>query len=79
MQRQSLRSFGDHLRGLRKQRAWSQETLAEEAGMDRTYVSGVERGCRNISLLNLCKMADALAITLPELVTFERPPTKGGA
>ena len=46
----------------------SQEELAARAGLDRTYVGGVERGERNVSILNLLKIAEGLQITLDELV-----------
>jgi transcriptional regulator with XRE-family HTH domain len=45
----------------------SQENLAAEAGLDRTYVSGIERGERNPSLTNLLRLTDALGISLSEL------------
>lgn len=46
----------------------SQEKLAELSGLHRTYVSDVERGSRNITLNSLSKIADALQISLSELV-----------
>jgi len=56
------RAFGDRLRALRAERQWSQEHLAHEASLDRTYVSGVERGLRNVSLDNIHKIASALGV-----------------
>lgn len=56
------RAFGDRVRELRKERGLSQERLAHIADLDRTYVSGVERGLRNISLDNIHKLADAMNI-----------------
>lgn len=58
----SLKKFGAQLQLFRLEKQWSQEKLALEAGVDRTYVSSVERGRRNISLLNILKFAAALEI-----------------
>jgi transcriptional regulator with XRE-family HTH domain len=52
--------FGETVRRLRERRGLSQEKLAEGAGLDRTYVSSVERGQRNVSLVNICRLAGAL-------------------
>jgi len=54
--------LGQHLVQLRKARGWSQEQLALECGMARSYLGGVERWKRNIALLNICKLADALSV-----------------
>ncbi|MFA6902727.1 MAG: helix-turn-helix transcriptional regulator [Gallionellaceae bacterium] len=62
--------FGSRLAKLRKERGWSQEQLAFESGMARSYLSGVERGQRNIALLNICKLADTLGIKSSELMEF---------
>lgn len=55
-----LRAFGERVRRAREARGWSQEYLAEKAGMDRTYVGGIERGERNPALLNINRLALAL-------------------
>ena len=60
--------FGEKVRQLRKDRGLSQETLAAMASFDRTYISLVERGLRNLSLLNICRLAKALEVELSELV-----------
>jgi transcriptional regulator with XRE-family HTH domain len=60
--------FGDRVRSLRAKRGISQEQLADLAELDRTYISGVERGIRNISLLNIVKIADALEVNPLELL-----------
>ena len=49
-------------------RGVSQERLADDCGLHRTYVGGVERGERNISLLNICRVAGALGCTPVELM-----------
>ncbi len=60
-------SFGRCLRRLREERGISQEALANEAGLDRTYVSSVERGRRNISLENIERLANALKVDIQAL------------
>ena len=62
--------FGRRLVQLRKVRDWSQEQLALESGLARSYLGGVERGQRNIALLNICQLADALNIPASELLIF---------
>jgi transcriptional regulator with XRE-family HTH domain len=59
--------FGARLRHLRKQNGASQEALALACNLDRTYIGGVERGERNISLINIHKIARALRIPAREL------------
>ena len=59
-ERQILCEFGRRMRAARDDHGWSQEDLADEAGLDRTYVGGVERGERNLALLNINKIATAL-------------------
>jgi len=60
-------TFGKRLRELREAKGMSQESLAHEAGLDRTYVSSVERGKRNISLENIERLAKALGIKIKDL------------
>ena len=64
--------FGQHLRKVRLRKGVSQEKLAELAGLHRTYVSSVERGERNISLVNINRLAKALGVRLRELMPKEQ-------
>lgn len=64
---QIKKQFGNRLRNLRKAKGLSQEELALECGLDRTYIGGVERGERNISLINIYKIAEALGISAKKL------------
>ena len=63
--------FGRRLRGIRKERGLSQEELAFRAGVHRTYVSSAERGQRNVGLVNVERLAQALDIDIGDL--FRRP------
>lgn len=60
--------FGRRLRQLREAHGLSQEELAFRAGLHRTYVSSAERGERNVSLVNLVRLARALDVHVSELV-----------
>lgn len=63
-------AFGRRLAALRKEKGWSQEQLALESGIARSYLGGVERGLRNIALINICRLAEALGLPPGELLTF---------
>ncbi|AJE98554.1 helix-turn-helix domain-containing protein [Pandoraea apista] len=67
----NLFRFGRHLAGLRKKYNWAQDKLALESGLARSYLSGVERGKRNISLRNICILADTLGLPPHELLSFD--------
>ncbi|GMV29548.1 MAG: hypothetical protein AMXMBFR59_16730 [Rhodanobacteraceae bacterium] len=56
---------------LRKERGWSQERLALESGIARSYLGGVERGQRNIALLNICRLAASLGRSPADLMDFK--------
>lgn len=56
----ALVRLGENLRRHREERRLTQEQLAEKAEMDPTYISGIERGVRNCSVLSLLRVADAL-------------------
>ncbi len=66
-QRLFLKLIGNNIRKLRQLKSLSQEGLAEVADLDRTYVSSVERGERNVSAINLKKIADALEVAPAQL------------
>lgn len=59
--------FGERVREHRKSKGLSQERLALECELDRSYIGGVERGERNVSLVNIHKIAKALGIGAREL------------
>lgn len=62
-----LAEFGLAVRIARQSKGWSQERLAQESGLDRTYISGLERGRRNPSLATQQRIAVALGVTLRDL------------
>ena len=62
-----LKKLGLRVRQLRLAHGWSQEKLAQQCGLHRTYIGGVERGERNISAVNLLKIATAFGIPISEL------------
>lgn len=59
--------FGRALRALREERGYSQEELAERAGLHRNYIGGIERGERNVALENISKLAKALSVRTRDL------------
>ena len=61
------KQFGERVRELRKEKALSQEALALSCDLDRSYIGGVERGERNVSLVNIHKIAAALGVPAKEL------------
>jgi transcriptional regulator with XRE-family HTH domain len=82
--------FGRRVRHLRKAKGVSQEAFAHEIKIDRSYFGSIERGERNVSLDNICLIADGLGVAPAELLTFdtlpdpesppgtvEEPPAKG--
>jgi transcriptional regulator with XRE-family HTH domain len=56
------------VRQTREERGWSQEHLADEAGVDRSYMSGIERGVRNLSVVKLAQIARALGVAVRDLL-----------
>lgn len=63
-----LERFGNRVREMRKSQGLSQEAFAEKCGLDRTYISGIERGKRNVALCNVEVIARALGISISELM-----------
>lgn len=60
--------FGKRVRQLRLAASMSQEQLAERAGLHRTYIGGIERGERNVGIVNLFRLARALRVRPSELL-----------
>lgn len=63
-----LKQVGLNIRRVRDEKGVTQEALSFEADLDRSYIGGVERGERNIAIINLKKIADALKVSLSELL-----------
>jgi transcriptional regulator with XRE-family HTH domain len=69
-----LRAIGHAIRSRRRAHGLSQESLAALAQIDRSYMSSVERGLRNISVLNLARIATALDVSVLELLGVDALP-----
>lgn len=65
-----LKRFGQRVRELRLVAELSQEELAERSGLHRTYVGGIERGERNVGVLNLLRLARALRVRPGDLLPW---------
>ena len=59
---------GEKIRSLREELGWSQEELGFESGLHRNYIGGVERGERNIAIVNLDKLAKAMGVSPRDLL-----------
>jgi len=66
MSKQILQDFGNKIRELRKERMLSQEELADKAGLHRTYIGMIERAEKNITLMNIEKLANALDVSISD-------------
>jgi transcriptional regulator with XRE-family HTH domain len=64
-----LELFGQHLIELRRAKGWSQERLALESGLARSYIGGIERGQRNLALINICVLAETLEVPPSEMLS----------
>lgn len=73
---EDLSALGVRIRELRTQKGWSQEGFADRCGLDRTYVGGIERGERNVAVLNLLRIARTLEVPVSSL--FLRIDTEAG-
>lgn len=63
-----LKAIGVTIRKLRKDLGFSQEAFADEVGIDRSYMGGIERGEHNLALMNLLKISKALRLTASQLL-----------
>ncbi|HLZ40043.1 MAG TPA: helix-turn-helix transcriptional regulator [Candidatus Sulfotelmatobacter sp.] len=61
--------LGNRIRTLRKRRGWTQVVMAEKIGLDRSFIADVERGKRNISILNLDLIAKGCQLSLSRLLS----------
>ena len=64
------KQVGNRIKQLRNEKGISQETLANRAGLDRTYITSVERGKRNITIVSMVKITNALEISLQDFFNF---------
>lgn len=64
-----LVKFGNRVRQLRNEKAWSQEDLSFKSGFHRTYIGMVERAERNISLKNIARIAETFDVEIQDLFT----------
>jgi transcriptional regulator with XRE-family HTH domain len=69
IEQQILIAFGLRLKAFRIEKQLSQEELAEATNLHRTYIGSAERGERNVSLLNMTKIANALNVSIAYLVS----------
>jgi len=66
--------FGRRVRQLRKEKGVSQEAFAHQIKIDRSYYGSIERGERNVSLENICLIAEGLGVAPAELLRFDAVP-----
>ena len=63
-----LKRFGNNVKRLRKSQGWSQENLSHKSGLHRTYIGSIEKGGRNVSLINIERIAKALHVDIETLI-----------
>jgi len=63
-----LKRFGQRVKSLRLEKGWSQEELAQRADLHRTYIGSIERNERNVSLLNVERIAKAFGVKAKDLI-----------
>ena len=68
MNKQILKRFGEQVQAFREKKDWTQEELGKIAGLHRTYIGSIERGERNVSLINVEKIAKALNVSVENLI-----------
>lgn len=68
MKDSKLEDFGQRVRSIRKEKGLSQEQMAEKAGLDRSYMGHIERGEKNITLLKIYQIKEALQVSFAELL-----------
>ena len=68
MERKILKQFGSKVKTLRIEKGWSQEELAKRTGLHRTYIGSIERSERNVSLINIEKIAKSLRVECKDLL-----------
>ncbi len=73
------KQVGLNVQRIRRTRGWSQEELAFESGLHRTYISGIERGARNPTVSVLKELADALGVPPSTLLESDVAPAAEGA
>ena len=67
-----LKALGKAIRTMRLYLGYSQESFADEVGIDRSYLGGIERGEHNLALMNLVRISKALRIPMSELLSVAK-------
>ena len=67
-----LKALGAAIRALRLNSGYSQESFADEVGIDRSYLGGIERGEHNLALMNLVKISKALRLSTSQVIAYAK-------